>query len=191
MKGLLNNPKVVSLLALAAFGVAGKNILAPVISSPMNENSVDVPAPGLESDQFASSPVGPSVEQPQANATRTAHPITNQEIPLIGWELNTTRDPFTPFGSNAAITTATQAEAEFEVEQPQKAPTPEHEFSLGAIAIGSTFKLALIDNEVVRRGNTVADIEVAAVEARALELRNKSGDAQKVAFDSSELRQAD
>ena len=62
---------------------------------------------------------------------------------------------------------------------------------LGAIAIGSSFKLALIDNEVVRSGNVVADIEVSVVEARALELRNKDGAAQKISFNSSELRQKD
>ena len=191
MKGVLNNPKVVSLLALAAFGVAGKNILAPIISSPTEENLVDVPAPGLESDQITTTAAVSPIEQRQSGSRGKGHSPTNQEIPNIGWELHATRDPFTPIGLNTAISAATQSKAEIEVEQPQNVPTPEHNFALSAIAIGATFKLALIDNELVRRGNVVADTEVATVEARALELRDRSGDARKLVFESSELRQAD
>ena len=191
MKGLLNNPKVVAVLALAAFGVAGQNILAPIISSPVQENLVDVPAPGLESTQFTPASVESDIEHQQTGSPREAHPLSHQEIPYIGWALNATRDPFTPFDSNIVMSTETQPEAEIEVEQAEQGPSPEHDFTLGAIAIGSTFKLALIDNEVVRSGNMVADIQVTTVKARALELRDKSGDARKVVFDSAELRRAD
>ena len=191
MKGLLNNPKVVGLLALAAFGVAGKNIFEPMFASPEHPSLADVPAAGLASDTLLTPSGSIPTEQTQTSSQSGTGAMSNRKIPQIGWELNAGRDPFRPLSSKTAVSEALQAAPEHEVAQAEQESAPEHEFMLGAIAIGSSFKLALIDNEVVRSGNVVADIEVSVVEARALELRNKDGAAQKISFNSSELRQTD
>lgn len=199
MKGLLNNPKFVIALAVAAFAVAGNNILSPLMSIGSFSSEEVVPPAGIE---FAESVSNPTVALSNeaaglASSSKEAQVSSKHELKAdaldvaqIGWAGVPLRDPFRFADKTKPETLVLKSESAapekkpFSVNQEMSDRVPE---KVNAVVIGPAFKLAVVDGELLRPGDELLGGSVKVLNSGAIEYENALGIKQTIPIEQLNL----
>lgn len=187
MKGLLNNPKFVLALAAGAFAVAGTNILRPLFSVGAFDDEEFVAPVGFESaDAVLARPtLNSSIDrQSTIQLSSDGHASLSRgsnDIPDIGWATIPRRDPFR-FAGNDELPKVVHKDISLgsndsSVEPAESVDVPE-QVNVNAVVIGPSFKLAVVDGQLLKEGEVIRDGRINVLNSSTIEYENEAGISQ-------------
>ncbi len=159
MKKILNNQYFVAALALCALGYVGYTIYPLFV----DEAITDVITPPSPSEDF-------ETNQDQTVAT-TVSQLDAQSI-QVDFLAQPTRDPFTPYSTDASTKNINNNEAtDNNALPPSFTETPE----LSAIIINKNKRLAMFDRKIYGVGDTVQSFKIISIEPDYVEISDAVG----------------
>jgi hypothetical protein len=190
MKGLLNDPKFVILLAAGALFVAGSNIVMPLFSNDLGATDENVPPVGLEPLDIQLPSGVSGVMQATHDEKMLPHETNrNANIPSvdsseysdpgidaleIGWTRAPSRDPFRFIESTKEMP-AIVGISDVRSEQNDDQITETDTLNVNAVVIGPNYKLAVVDGHLVKEGAAVLAGRINALSTSSVEYRNING----------------
>lgn len=183
MKNLLNNPKFVLPLATCAFAYVGLSTLAPLLSEHNGTpGAADIPAFGFAMND-EKLPISKRIDTQIFETLKEATDFDSQtneslrEISAIGWVRKPARDPFR-FADTAGVNLEDNLPLESEPpsqEPAQHSPALSRAIDVNAVVIGPSFKIAVVDGQLVHEGQSMPDGRLHSVTASGVSYQAPDG----------------